>query len=441
MKSATRIVEKEEQIGEFPFVNVFQPHSGNSEHLSELRVQALDLYRSFPFPNTHTPGWRKISLQELQPGGFRLPPAEPLAIKPPQSVDHLKEVVFTQQICSEGGNALFIPDTLPEGMVCGSTSDAGVAIPAAVLEKIGRIVPPGNGKFAAFAHAFSHATSVIYVGAEVNASTPIFFQRNHEGNHIASPATVMIYVARNASATLIQQNRNVNPLDKTFNAGVTEIYLEEGASLDLLDLNMMSDKNWDFQEQKAILEKNATLNWFTLQAGSGFSKSNLQVDLVGRGGQALVTGLFLPTGKQRFYMDTAQNHLEANTASDLMYRGVADGESQSRWEGMIYVDKRARGADGYQANNNLILSNSAKVDAIPGLEIMTDDVRCTHGVTITNIDAEQQFYLTSRGISEKEGRDLIVGGFMQKALDRIRSEHIKRMIFEEFISRINKSVL
>jgi Fe-S cluster assembly protein SufD len=165
------------------------------------------------------------------------------------------------------------------------------------------------------------------------------------------------------------------------------------------------------------------------------------VDLIGQGSQALISGLFLPVRKQRFYMDTLQNHLGENTTSDLLYRGVVNGESQSRWQGMIYVDKQAIRADGYQANHNLILSKAAKVDAIPGLEILTDDVRCSHGVTITNIDAEQQFYLKSRGISEQDGVGLIVSGFIQKALDRISSEFTKQMILDEFISRINKNML
>ena len=108
---------------------------------------------------------------------------------------------------------------------------------------------------------------------------------------------------------------------------------------------------------------------------------------------------------------------------------------------MIYVDREALHADGYQANHTLTLSNKAKMDAIPGLEILTDEVRCSHGVTITNIDKEQQFYLSSRGISEKEGKRLIVNGFIQQVLDRVTIEPMRRMILENFISRINKSML
>jgi len=127
--------------------------------------------------------------------------------------------------------------------------------------------------------------------------------------------------------------------------------------------------------------------------------------------------------------------------SDLLYRGVVDGESQSRWQGMIYVDKQAVRTDGYQANHNLILSKTAKIDSIPGLEILTDDVRCSHGVTITNIDADQLFYLKSRGIQDQTGTTLIVSGFIQKALDRIKSDAIQQLVLEEFISRINKNML
>jgi Fe-S cluster assembly protein SufD len=154
-----------------------------------------------------------------------------------------------------------------------------------------------------------------------------------------------------------------------------------------------------------------------------------------------VSGLFIPTAKQQFFMDTAQNHMAKDTTSDLLYRGVIDGESRSMWEGMVFVDENAARTDGYQANNNLVLSRTAKIDSIPGLEILTNDVRCSHGVTITNIDNEQLFYLESRGISDETGEALIVSGFIQSVVDRIANKAIWQFLLDEFISKINKDML
>lgn len=444
MNSPSIISGKEAgRLAEFPFVDAYHLESDSSSYLNDLRYHALTTYRSQPFPDVTTPGWRKISLQDFRTQDYRLPgestilPEQPALDLP---IQYSKNIFGIQRVYTQNGSRLFIPPTSEKGISCGLTSDPSAIFPKKVIEKIGQIIPPSSDKFTAFGFAFARETAVIYMDEASQVDTPIFYQEEYQGEKLAIPSTTMIYLARNSSATLIRQHKSAEASD-LFSAGTTEIFLEEGARLDILDLFTASDQTWDIQNQKAELEENATLNWFTLLSGSGFSKSHLQVDLIGQGSQALITGLFLPVRKQRFYMDTLQNHLGENTTSDLLYRGVVNGESQSRWQGMIYVDKQAIRADGYQANHNLILSKAAKVDAIPGLEILTDDVRCSHGVTITNIDAEQQFYLKSRGISEQDGVGLIVSGFIQKALDRISSEFTKQMILDEFISRINKNML
>ncbi|MHB8806737.1 MAG: Fe-S cluster assembly protein SufD [Anaerolineaceae bacterium] len=430
-------------MAEFPFVDAFQVEMDNSSYLHDLRSRALDAYRAQPFPDTTTPGWRKISYQDLQTHTYRLPgestpTLEQLTLDLP--VPYTKDMLVVQRVYTQDGNRFFVPKILEKGIICGLTSDPSMEFPKKVIGKIGQVISPTSDKFTAFGYAFAQDTAVFFIDEGVGIKTPIFYQENYQGEKLAVPSTTLIYLARNSSATLIRQQRNGKSSD-AFNAGVTEIFLEEGAKLDILDLFTASDQTWDIQNQKAELEKNATLNWFSLYTGSGFSKSQQQVDLAGQGSQAFITGLFLPTGTQRFNMDTIQNHLAENTTSDLLYHGVMDGESQSKWQGMIYVDKKALGTDGYQANHNLILSKTAKVDAIPGLEILTDDVRCSHGVSITNIDEDQLFYLKSRGISAPNGVELIVSGFIQKALDRINSEELKQMILEEFISRINKTML
>lgn len=440
------IVESEKiavKMSEFPFVDAFQLEPGSSSYLNDLRSRALDAYRAQPFPDHSTPGWRKISLQDFPTQNYRLPGENIASLEQPAldlPVRYSKDMLGIQRVYAQNGSRLFVPPTLGKGISCGLTSDPTVVFPKKVIERIGQIIMPSSDKFTAFGFAFARETAVIYVDEASQVKTPIFYQETYQGGKLAIPSTTMIYLARNSSATLIRQRKSSEPSDM-FSAGMTEIFLEEGARLDILDLFTASPRTWDIQNQKAELEKDAALNWFTLLTGSGFSKSHQQVDLAGQGSQTLVTGLFLPTGTQRFYMDTIQNHLARNTTSDLLYRGVVDGESQSRWQGMIYVDKQAIRTDGYQANHNLILSKTAKVDAIPGLEILTDDVRCSHGVTITNIDEDQLFYLKSRGVPEPDGIELIVTGFIQKALDRISSEALKQMILEEFISRINKTML
>jgi Fe-S cluster assembly protein SufD len=138
-----------------------------------------------------------------------------------------------------------------------------------------------------------------------------------------------------------------------------------------------------------------------------------------------MSGFYFTDNEQHLDHDTQQNHLAANTTSDLLFKGALLDKSRSVWQGMIYVAPEATKTDGYQANRNLVLSRQARADSIPGLEILTDDVRCTHGATVGKIDKEQTFYLESRGMPREQAERLIVEGFFDPIMQRIPFEGVK----------------
>ena len=173
-----------------------------------------------------------------------------------------------------------------------------------------------------------------------------------------------------------------------------------------------------------FLKDGAIANYLLIEKGSGLVKRNLIVDMNGANSEAMITGLYQPDSTQRFIFVTHQNHNASQTKSDLMFKGVLDNNAYSLWQGNIFVAKDTTGADGYQMNNNLLLDRKAHAESIPGLEIIADDVRCSHGVTISNIDQEQLFYLKSRGIDETNGKQLIVDGYIREALQRVTSPRI-----------------
>jgi Fe-S cluster assembly protein SufD len=147
-----------------------------------------------------------------------------------------------------------------------------------------------------------------------------------------------------------------------------------------------------------------------------------------------MSGFYFTDHDQHLDHDTQQNHLAPHTTSDLLFKGALTDESRSVWQGMIYVAPGAQRTDGYQANRNLVLSRKARADSIPGLEILADDVRCTHGATVGKIDADQVFYLRSRGIPEKVAERLIVEGFFDPIMQRIRFQDAieeKMIAYEE----------
>jgi Fe-S cluster assembly protein SufD len=165
--------------------------------------------------------------------------------------------------------------------------------------------------------------------------------------------------------------------------------------------------------------------------GSYLTKSFMDVDLIGEGANAKMEGIYFTDGNQHLDLDTQQNHLEPHTKSDLLFKGALKDHSRSIWQGMIYVAQGAQKADGYQANRNITLSPTARADSIPGLEILTDDVRCTHGVSVGKVDPDQIFYLQSRGIPKEEARRLIVEGFFEPIVQRIPYQGLRDRLQKE----------
>ena len=154
------------------------------------------------------------------------------------------------------------------------------------------------------------------------------------------------------------------------------------------------------------MERDGNLDWIFGAIGSKVTKNFSELDLAGEGATGRISGFYFTDGTQHLDHDTQQNHLAPHTTSDLLFKGALKGKSRSVWQGMIYVAKGAEKTDGYQANRNIILDEGSHADSIPGLEILADDVRCTHGATVGKLEAEPIFYLNSRGIPQKDRREL-----------------------------------
>ena len=193
---------------------------------------------------------------------------------------------------------------------------------------------------------------------------------------------------------------------------------------------------WSFNHERIKIKRNGKLDWVYGAVGSRLTKTFANLDLIGEGAVANVTGFYVTANQQHMDHDTQQNHLAKNTSSDLLYKGALEDNSRSVWQGMIYVAPGAQQTDGYQANRNLILSRNARADSIPGLEILADDVRCTHGATVGKIDPEQIFYLKSRGVPNDQAEQLIVSGFFAPILERIPFEDFKLRYEQAILSKL-----
>jgi Fe-S cluster assembly protein SufD len=217
---------------------------------------------------------------------------------------------------------------------------------------------------------------------------------------------------------------------------VVELSVGQAATLRYINTQDLSEKTWIFATQRAQVERDARLDWTALGFGSANGKVRMDTKLAGPGSEARVTGGYAGGPGQHLDYDTTQEHAAPNTNSDLAFRGVLAKGSTAVWRGMIKVDPGAQQTDAFQESRNLLLSPEAHADAIPGLEILADDVRCTHAAAIAQVDKDQLFYLTSRGLSEADAKSLVIEGFLEALVERLAEGPVRDEISAALESRL-----
>ena len=209
---------------------------------------------------------------------------------------------------------------------------------------------------------------------------------------------------------------------------VVELVVGDGANLRYVCEQELSEESWVFATQRAEVGRDASLDWVALGFGSARGKVRMETKLAGRGSSAKVTGAYAGAGSQHLDYDTTQEHAAEDTFSDLAFRGVLADHATAVWRGMIRVDPGAQRTDAFQESRNLLLSTDAHADAIPGLEIEADDVRCTHAAAVAQVDSEQLYYLRSHGLPEPEAKRLVIEGFLQELVERAHEGPIREAL-------------
>jgi Fe-S cluster assembly protein SufD len=269
--------------------------------------------------------------------------------------------------------------------------------------------------------------TLVYVPRNVKVDAPILITTIQEQAGTALHHRTLIVLEEGAEAEVWDQVSSAHDEEAVVN-GVVEIVVGDNASLKYIGSQSLNEKTWVFGSQRAIVAKDATLDWTTLAFGGANGKVFLETTLDGQGSTAKVTGAYATRGRQHVDYDTLQEHAAPDTVSDLAFRGLISGRSSTVWRGMIKVDEGAQRTDAFQEARNLLLGKKAHADAIPGLEILADDVRCTHAAAISQIDPEQIFYLRSRGLSKTTASRLIVEGFLGAIVERYEEGPIRDAI-------------
>jgi Fe-S cluster assembly protein SufD len=206
-----------------------------------------------------------------------------------------------------------------------------------------------------------------------------------------------------------------------------------------VSIQNLSRETWHFAAHHARVDRDGELDWVAGGFGSKKGKTRIQNDLAGPGATSRVTGAYFADGTQHLDYDTFQEHAAPNTTSDFAFKGALRDEARAVWRGMIRVEREAQRTNAYQENRTLLLSTKAHADSIPGLEILANDVRCTHGATSSPVDRDELFYCMARGLTRGEAERLIVRGFFQDILDRIELEPVRDAVAQALEARIPRA--
>jgi Fe-S cluster assembly protein SufD len=320
-----------------------------------------------------------------------------------------------------------LPDAggLPDGVIVG-TLDAPEH--RELIERhLGSLVS-SDDVFVALNDAGVRAGAFVYVPKGVVVPEPISLTSVQARTGTLLNQRTLVVLEEGAQAEVWEQFLSGSvDLDGVFNT-VTELIVGQNARLRYVCGQGLSEQSWIFGAQRAEVGRDASLDWVALGFGSARGHVRMETRLGGEGAEARVTGAYASHGRQHIDFDTTQEHAAPNTTSDLAFRGVLQGRSTAVWKGNIIVDPGAQKTDAFQESRNLLLSKRAHADAIPGLEIQANDVRCTHAAAVAQVDPEQLFYLRSRGLREGVAKRLVIEGFLAALVERFEQGPVRERL-------------
>ncbi len=290
--------------------------------------------------------------------------------------------------------------------------------PELVEGRLGALVPVDD-PFVARNEAGGRDGVLIHVPAGVKLSEPIKVELPLDEDGSVVYWRTLVVLEEGAEAEVWEHSRSAGDETDALLNSVIELHVGQAATLRYISTQDISERAWIFSSQRAQVERDGRLDWTALGFGSARGKVRMDTKLAGPGSEARVTGGYASGPGQHLDYDTTQEHAAPNTFSDLAFRGVLAAGSTAVWRGMIRVDPGAQQTDAFQESRNLLLSPEAHADAIPGLEIEADDVRCTHAAAIAQIDRDQLFYLTSRGLDPATAKQVIIEGFLESLVERL----------------------
>ncbi len=411
------------------------------EWMLEFRLKAFEVYENTLMPTIKEEAWRRTNLRQMKFNEFG-PSINGDAATDSEIPSFLGEQLTEDKV---GGNLLQIDGVTQQYEISDELTAQGVIfcdMHTAVSQHPDLVkkyfmtegVKVTEGKFAALHGAFWRGGTFLYVPRNVRADAPLHTVLWSVNGRTFTHTLVVLETG--AEAIFMDEYASADGDAQGLHNGVIELLVGDNANLVYAGLQDFGQNVWQFNHERGRVGRDGKLDWVTSIMGTRLTKAFQTLELDQPGSWGRMSGIFFTNGRQHLDMDTEQNHNAADTVSDLLYKGALREKSRVVWQGMIKALPDSQRIDGFQANRNLMLDQTARADSIPGLEIEADDVRCTHASAIGKLDEEEIFYLMSRGIPRETAVEMSVQGFFDPLMRRIPFEGIRTRIFDRIVEKI-----
>ena len=441
MSQATAV--REEVRREIGRSAVMETGARDPAWLRARRDEAWDIYEATLLPSTRSEEWRYTDVARLLPLDGLVPNAgEAMAGRAlPEGLRRAMEQDRDSagRIVDVDGSVVSVEldeSLAAQGVVLASLRDAARAgVPEVEALLATEAVPASDGKFAALNAALWTDGVFLRVPRGVHIERPIRLSRWVSQPGTATFTRILIVAEELSQLSFVDEilSPDFSPVTREDSSPATlggassvalantavELFSRGGAQVQYVSLQRMGEGGIYLANQRTLAERDSTLDTLNVALGGSVGRVDLNARLLGPGANSDMLGLYFGDANQHFDFNTSQDHMAPHAHSDLLYKGALDGAARGVFRGIIRVHEGAQGTDAYQTNRNLILSDKAIATSLPNLEIEADDVRCSHGATVGQLDAEALFYLMSRGLRREQAERLVVLGFLGEVLSKL----------------------
>ena len=390
--------------------------------LAPVRRRAMERFTELGFPTTRIEDWHYTSVAPIAEGDFTVRPeiggmVTAADLAPHLVVDEWPRIVFVNDAFSPELSSLA---TLPAGVRVLPLTTAWREMPELLEAHLTRLAPFDSAAFTALNTAFMGEGAVVHVASEMVPEQPVHIIHVADANAAKSmlvPRTLIV-AERHAKLTVLESFLATGDAHYVRNA-VTEVAVGDGATVNHYKVQRESARSYHVGTTQAAQGRDSHYVSFSFSVGGALTRTNIHTHLGGEGCGTTLDGLYMVDGDQHVDHQTFVDHAQPNCFSRELYKGILDGSSHGVFNGKVHVHPIAQKTDGKQENHTLLLSEKARIDTKPQLEIFADDVKCTHGATVGRIDQTALFYMKSRGIDQRTARELLTYAFAADVIEGI----------------------